>query len=404
MKLLIVSQHFYPENFRINDIAFSLAKRGHDVTVLTGLPNYPKGKVFPEYRHGQNRHQNVEGVKIERCSLVGRGTSLLTFGINYAWFAISATLKARSLKEKFDAVYSYQTSPVSMSRPAIAAAKKQHIPLILNCLDQWPISVTAGPINEKSLFYKILYRYSVNTYNKADLITITSKSFKNYFEKTLKLPAEKYGLVYWPQYAEDTYGASTHEKNGVYDVLYAGNVGPATDVEVIVKAAVRLKDHDKIHFHIVGDGLNLPACKEIAEKAGLRNITFHGSHPVSEMVKYYSLADAFLITMKDNQVVNYTLPAKMQSYMLAGKPVIGAVNGETQRVIRECGCGYCADAGDDEKLAEYILTASEDEYDEKKMGEKAKAYYQAHFDKEKLLDQLEEMFAELIRKKKGEKA
>lgn len=403
MKLLIVSQHFYPENFRINDIAFSLAERGHDITVLTGLPNYPKGKVFDEYRHGKNRHQTVRGVKIERCSLVGRGTSLLTFGINYAWFAVSATLKAKSLKEKYDGVYSYQTSPVSMSRPAIAAARKQNIPLILNCLDQWPISVTAGPINEKSLFYKILYRYSVNTYNKADLITITSKSFKDYFEKTLKLSAEKFGLVYWPQYAEDLYGDATHEKNGVYDVLYAGNVGPATDVEVIVKAAVRLKDEKNIHFHIVGDGLNLPACKKIAEENHLENITFHGSHPVEEMVKYYSLADAFVITMKDNQVVNYTLPAKMQSYMMAAKPIIGAVNGETDRVIHECGCGYCTQSGNDEQLAEYIRLAAQDENDEAGMGKKARAYYDSHFNKDTLLKQLEDMFSELIAKR-GNKA
>ncbi len=360
MKILIVSQHFYPEQFRINDIAFSLAKRGHDVTVLTGLPNYPKGEIFPEYRNGKNREQTINGVKIVRCSLVGRGTSLLTFGINYLWFAISATLKGKSLKDHFDIVYSYQTSPVSMSRPAIAVKNKQGIPLVLNCLDQWPISVTAGPIPDTSLFYKILYNYSVNTYNKADLITITSKSFKKYFEEVLKLPAEKYGLVYWPQYAEDTYGETTKEKNGVYDVLYAGNIGPATDVEVIVKAAVLLKDEKNIHFHIVGDGMNLPACKAIAEKENLTNITFYGSHPVSEMPKYYSLADAFLITMSDNQVVNYTLPAKMQSYMMAEKPIFGAINGETQRVIKESQCGDCGDAGDVEGLARIIKEASRD--------------------------------------------
>lgn len=399
MKILIVSQHFYPEQFRINDIAFSLAKRGHDVTVLTGLPNYPKGEIFPEYRNGKNREQTINGVKIVRCSLVGRGTSLLTFGINYLWFAISATLKGKSLKDQFDIVYSYQTSPVSMSRPAIAVKNKQGIPLVLNCLDQWPISVTAGPIPDTSLFYKILYNYSVNTYNKADLITITSKSFKKYFEEVLKLPAEKYGLVYWPQYAEDTYGETTKEKNGVYDVLYAGNIGPATDVEVIVKAAALLKDEKNIHFHIVGDGMNLPACKAIAEKENLTNITFYGSHPVSEMPKYYSLADAFLITMSDNQVVNYTLPAKMQSYMMAEKPILGAINGETQRVIKESRCGDCCDAGDVEGLARIIKEASLDENDSQGMGKNAKDYYESHFNKEKLLDQLEELFKSLINKK-----
>lgn len=396
MKILIVSQHFYPEQFRINDIAFSLADRGHDVTVLTGLPNYPKGEIFPEYRKRKNRNQTIKGVKIIRCLLVGRGTSLITFGINYLWFAISATLKGKSLKDHFDVVYSYQTSPVSMSRPAIAVKNKQSIPLVLNCLDQWPISVTAGPINDRSLFYRILYRYSVNTYNKADLITITSESFKKYFEEVLKLPAEKYGLVYWPQYAEDTYAETTKEKNGVYDVLYAGNIGPATDVDVIVKAAALLKDEEKIHFHIVGDGLNLPQCREIAEKEKLENITFYGAHPVSEMPKFYSLADAFMITMSDNQVVNYTLPAKMQSYMMAEKPILGAINGETQRVIRESGCGYCCSAGDVEGFAAIIKEAARDEMDVKEMGKKAKAYYEAHFNKEQLLDELEQLFKEVI--------
>lgn len=400
MKILIVSQHFYPEQFRINDIAFSLAERGHDVTVLTGLPNYPKGEIFPEYRNGKNREQLINGVKIVRCSLVGRGKSLLTFGINYLWFTVSATLKGKSLKDHYDVVYSYQTSPVSMSRPAIAVKKKQGIPLVLNCLDQWPISVTAGPISDKSLFYKILYNYSVNTYNKADLITITSKSFKQYFEEILRLPAEKFGLVYWPQYAEDTYGETGKEKNGVYDVLYAGNIGPATDVEVIIQAAALLKDEKNIHFHIVGDGMNLPACKEIAEKNGLENVTFYGSHPVDEMPGYYSLADAFLITMSDNPVVNYTLPAKMQSYMLAGKPIIGAINGETQRVIREAECGYCCSAGDAEGLAEIIKEASFDENDTKEMGKHAKEYYESHFDKAKLLDQLEEIFSGVVSGKK----
>lgn len=401
MKLLIVSQHFYPENFRINDIAFSLAERGHDITVLTGLPNYPKGRVFPEYKHGKNREQTVNGVRIVRCNLIGRGPNAVTFLINYIWFWISACQKAKKLDEHYDLVYSYQTSPVSMARPAITVQKKQGIPLVINCLDQWPVSVTAGPVSEKGLFYKLLYKISVDTYDKADLITITSKSFKDYFEKTLKLPSEKYGLVYWPQYAEDTYGASTREDNGVYDVLYAGNVGPATDVETIVRAAARLKNEMNIHFHIVGDGANLPACRQMAEEESLANITFHGFHPVSEMVKYYSLADAFIITMKDNQVVNYTLPAKMQSYMLAAKPVIGAVNGETQKVIRECGCGWCTDAGNDEMLAEYILQASKDETDEAGRGRKAREYYEDHFNKEKLLDQLEEIFTQLTERKKA---
>ena len=403
MKLLFVSQHFYPETFRINDICFSLAERGHDVTVLTGLPNYPEGKIYPGYEHGKNREQYINGVHIIRCSLIGRGKNILQFGLNYAWFAISGMLKAKQLKEKYDLVFSYQTSPVTMAWPAIKVKEIQGIPLIIHCLDQWPISITAGPFHKGTPAYQFFYDLSVNTYNKADLITVTSESFVQYFTDELKLSAEEYGLKYWPQYAEDTYSNAVITRNDVYDLLYAGNIGPAADVETIINAAVQLKDHPEIKFHIVGDGMNRQNCEKICIDNGLNNVIFYGSHPVEEMDKYYSLADAFLITMKDNTVVNYTLPAKMQSYMLAGKPILGAINGETYRVIHESDCGLCVASGDSKGLAEIILKASEDMDDALHRGENARKYYEKHFNKEVLLDQLETMMKELIEIKGGTK-
>ena len=400
MNILIVSQHYYPEQFRINDISFELAKRGHKVTVLTGLPNYPEGKIYDGYQNKQNRNQTVNGVHIIRTSLIGRGKSLLTFGLNYAWFAIAGKQKAKTLHEDFDVIFSYQTSPVSMVWPAIEVKKRQNIPLVLYCLDQWPISITTGPFSKGTPAYSFFWKLSVDTYNKADRILITSKSFENYFNKELKLSTEKYGLDYWPQYAEDIYQNTVQNINGTYDVLYAGNIGPAADVEVIVKAAEYLKEHKNIHFHIVGDGVNRQNCEQMAINAGLDNITFYGSHKVDEMKQYYDLADAFLITMKDNEVVNYTLPAKMQSYMLAGKTIIGAINGETKRVIQDADCGYCGPSGDAHRLAENILKASEDEQDTYGRGKNARMYYHSHFDKEKLLDELEKIFQEEIDRKK----
>lgn len=399
MKLLFVSQHFYPENFRINDICFSLAKRGHDITVLTGLPNYPEGKIYPGYKHGQNRDQHINGVHIIRCSLIGRGNNILQYGLNYAWFAVSGMMKAKKLNEKYDLVFSYQTSPVTMAWPAIKVKEIQGIPLIIHCLDQWPISITAGPFNKGSLIYKFFHNLSVNTYNKADLITVTSESFVKYFTEELNLPPEKYGLKYWPQYAEDSYSNAKAIRNGTYDLLYAGNIGPAADVETIIGAAVLLKDHSEICFHIVGDGMNRQNCERICKENGLSNVVFYGSHPVEEMEKYYSLADAFLITMKDNVVVNYTLPAKMQSYMLAGKPILGAINGETSRVIQDAQCGMCAASGDSIKLAEIILEASKDEDDALHRGDNARQYYEKHFNKQVLLDQLEDIMKNMIVKR-----
>lgn len=400
MNILVVGQHFYPEQFRINDICFSLVARGHNVTMLTGLPNYPEGKIYDGYSHGQNRDEYINGVHVVRCSLIGRGKNILQFGLNYLWFAISGKIKAEQLKGNFDIILSYQTSPVSMVEPAIVAKNKFKIPLIIDCLDQWPISVTAGPISETSLLYKVLYKYSVSIYSKADLITITSKSFETYFNSVLNLTKDKYGLKYWPQYAENVYSETKKHKNGIYDVLYAGNIGPAADVETIVKAAINLKDNKNIFFHIVGDGMNKENCEKIATENQLKNIKFYGSYPVEKMRDFYTLADALLITMKDNKVVNYTLPAKMQSYMLSGKPIIGAINGETNRVIKEANCGYCTNSGEDKILADLIMKASKDEDDCTGLGNNGKRYYQEHFDKDKLLDELEKMMKELIERNK----
>ena len=178
MKILVAGQHFYPEQFRINDICFELVKHGHDVTVLTGLPNYPKGKVFKEYKWFKNRNQVINGVKIKRCSLIGRGNSTIRMGINYLWFAFFGSIKAIFIKKDFDIVYVYQTSPVTMAWPGIIVSQMKKIPLVIHVLDQWPVSITTGGVNKNSFIYRLLYKISRWTYNKAKLLTISSKSFK----------------------------------------------------------------------------------------------------------------------------------------------------------------------------------------------------------------------------------
>ena len=317
MKILVVCQHFYPENFRINDICFELAKKGNDVTVLTGLPNYPKGKVSKEYKWGKNRNQIINGVKIRRCSLVGRGNSTIKMMINYMWFAIFGSIKALLMKKDFDIVYVYQLSPITMAWPAIVVKKIKKIPLIIHVLDQWPISITTGGISKESLPYKILTRWSKNVYNSADLITCSSKSFKNYFINELKISKEK-EFLYLPSYAESEYELPGSIENKVFDLVFAGNIGPAQSVETIVEAANILKKNKNIFFHIVGDGLSKKSCEELAQKYKLSNIKFYGYFNVDKMSKFYKMADVFLITMVDNEVVNSTLPANVQSYMLAG--------------------------------------------------------------------------------------
>lgn len=390
MKILVVCQHFYPENFRINDICYELVKKGNDVTVLTGLPNYPKGKILKQYKWHKNRNQVINGVKIKRCSLVGRGSSTFKMIINYMWFAIFGSIKALFMKKDFDIVYVYQLSPITMTWPAIVVKKIKKIPLIIHVLDQWPVSITTGGISKKSLPYKVLTKWSKNAYSKADIITCSSKSFKNYFLNELKLPKEK-RFIYMPSYAESLYDNCKMEKNDKFDLLFAGNIGPAQSVETIIEAANLLKDEKNIMFHIVGDGLSKNSCEELTRKYNLKNVIFYGYHKVEEMKKYYELADAFLITMVDNEVVNSTLPAKVQSYMLAGKPIIGAISGEVKNVIEEADCGLCCESLDYVSFAKIIKKAYKSNNKEK-WSKNSYKYYKENFEKDKCINDLEELF------------
>lgn len=398
MKILVVCQHFYPETFRINDITYELVKKGHDVTVLTGLPNYPEGKVYKGYKWFQNRNQVINGVKIKRCSLVGRRKSTLMMGINYAWFAIFGCIKVLFMKKDFDVVYVYQLSPISMTWPAILVSKLKKIPLVIHCLDQWPISVTTGPIGKESALYKILEKMSIWSYNKADRIIISSKSFKRYFENELKISSDSKGLTYYPSYAESNYENVGQIDNDVFDIVFAGNIGPAQSVETIIETASLLKEHKDIMFHIVGDGLSRQVCEDLANKYELKNVKFYGFHPVEDMPQYYALADCFIITMVDNEVVNSTLPAKVQSYMLAAKPIVGAISGEVKEVIEEADCGYCTDSGNYRELAEIITKVYNDKETCSYFGKNSYSYYQNHFEKNKCIDDLVKIFTEEIEK------
>lgn len=399
MKILVVCQHFYPEQFRINDICFELVKRSHDVTVLTGLPNYPKGKVLKEYKWFKKRNEIINGIKVKRVSLFGRGNSLLMMILNYMSFAILSSLKAFFMKKDYDLVYVFQLSPITMTWPAIIVKKMKKIPLIIHCLDQWPISITTGGISKKSLVYKILYNWSKIAYNAADLITISSKSFENYFKDELKIDKNEKGLIYCPSYAESIYQNVITTNNSIFDIVFAGNVGPAQSVETIIEAANSLKHEKEIIFHIVGDGLSKNNCMELAKKHDLSNVLFYNHCSVEEVKKYYELADAFIITMVDNEVVNSTLPAKVQSYMAAGKPIIGAISGEVKSVIEDSNCGLCCEPLDDKALARNILEMKNNKEKMILWSKNSKKYYMNNFQKEKSLDQMESIFKDTIKKR-----
>ena len=331
MKILVVCQYYYPEPFRLPDICEAMVQQGHSVTVVTGTPNYPEGVVYPGYEKGAHADEMRNGVRIHRCPLIPRKQGALYRFLNYYSFVYSSHRYLRGLKEDFDVVFVNQLSPVMMAEAALSWAKRNRKKCVLYCLDLWPESLLAGGIGKNSPIYKVFWHISRSIYRKADTILITSMGFRDYFRDVLGIKNQQ--IRYLPQYAEDmfgTVGAADTEQNGVH-YLFAGNVGKSQAVETIVEAAKLVQDDNRIHIHIVGGGISLDSCKALAD--GLDNITFYGRRDVSEMPSFYAKADAMLVTLVDDATLSLTLPGKVQSYMAAGKAVIGAINGETARLV-----------------------------------------------------------------------
>lgn len=388
MKILVICQYYYPEPLRISDVCETLVKNGHHVTVLTGLPNYPEGRVLDEYRFGRKRIELINGVKVIRCFEIGRGKSRLRLSLNYFSFLVSATLKTLFMKEKFDIVFVYQLSPVLMVIPAIIYKRKYNKKILLYCLDLWPASLVAGGIKEGSLLYKLFLIISKWIYNSVDRILVTSYMFIDYFQDILGIDIDNGS--YLPQYAEDLFiqSVDVFRKNNRFNFVFAGNIGEMQSVETIIKAANILKKYKNVTFHIVGNGSKLEECKRLAHDLRLDNVLFYGRRPVSEMSKFYGMADAMLVTLKEDKYLSYTLPGKVQSYMASGKAIIGAINGETQRVIKKAQCGFCCSAEDYKGLADLIVKFCNSDK-KKQMAFNSRKFYIENYCKEKFFAKLE---------------
>lgn len=396
MKILVVCQYYHPEPFRISDICEELVKNGNEVTVLTGIPNYPEGIIYEGYGNGDKRDEYINGVHVIRCYTIPRKKGALYRLLNYYSYAISSSLKIlfNSVKaadgSEFDVVFVNQLSPVMMAYAGMLYKWKHNKKLVLYCLDLWPESLAAGGIKKNSVIYKLFDRISGQIYKSCDQILVTSKSFIGYLSQ--KFAISKNSFTYLPQYAEDLFEnvSGKAEAKKTIDFVFAGNIGTLQSVDTIIEAAELLKDNKQLLFHIVGGGIEFASLQDEVKAKNLENVIFYGRRPVEEMPKFYSMADAMLVTLTGDPLLSLTLPGKVQSYMAAGKAIIGAIDGETKTIVEEAQCGFISKSGDSKELAENILRFSSlSDEDKESMGLKARIYYTDKFSKNMFFKVLE---------------
>lgn len=404
MRLLVVTQYFWPENFRINDLVAELKRKGHQVTVLTGWPNYPDGAIFPEYRKNAKSFSNYCGVDIIRVPLLARGNGAIRLLLNYLSFAVSASFIGgwKLRKHQFDAVFTCQLSPVTVGIPAIFIRTIKRIPMALWVLDLWPDTLEAiGVLRSKRLLAAVGKLVSF-IYKRCDLIFAQSKSF---IPKIKKYANSATPVCYFPSWAEECFNVNSVEHapeisigQQCFNIMFAGNIGDAQDFPAILDAAESLKENEHIRWLIVGDGRAAPWVKNEILNRGLANrIEMLGRYPLDRMPSFFKHADALLVSLKDEPIFSMTIPGKLQSYLAAGIPVIAMLNGEGAKLVESSAAGLVCPAGDSKGLASIALRLSKMSKAERvEMGNNGLAISAKEFDRHLLIDGLEASLAGMI--------
>lgn len=391
--ILVITQYFYPEPFRINDMCLEWIKRGYKVTVLTGIPNYPQGEFYDGYSTKEKRFENWNGVDIIRIPIVARGHNSLKLFLNYISFVVSGFFWKLKTKLKADYVFTFEVSPMTQALIGVWYTKKHKVPNYLYVQDLWPENVEIVTGITSPVVIKPISRMVNYIYKNCTDIFATSPSFVKEIQKRVK---DKEKVHYLPQYAEDFYVPVTRASvpeiplNDKFKVVFTGNIGQAQGLDILPKTAQLLKD-ENIEFVIVGDGRYREEFEREISQCGVSDMfVLVERQPAEYIPQLLAACDAAFISFQNAALWKMTIPAKLQSYMACGMPIIASAFGETQRIIEEAGCGLCAPIGDDKALAHQILKLKKE--DLSIMAENSRGYYEKHFDKKAIMDGLDEYF------------
>ena len=404
--ILVISQYFYPEKFRINDICEEWVKRGYKVTVITGIPNYPQGEFYEGYGFHKKRTETWNGIDIIRIPLFPRGKSKSGLVLNYISFALFGKAWARHTKLKADRVFMFEVSPMTQCLIGVTYKKKYGVPITAYIQDLWPENIEVITGIHYRLVINAISRMADKIYKACDNILVTSPSFKTRLDerKSTLTDTGESKVYYWPQYAEEFYRPiepstdkmsedlkeALHGKEG-FKLAFTGNIGYAQGLDILPKVAALLKSKGiHCYFIIIGDGRYAETfCTEIKKNDVEEYFYLLGRKAPEDIPNYLAYCDAGYISFMDNELWSMTIPAKLQSYMACGKMIIASASGETRRIIGEAECGYCADTGDVVGTAEIIISAIEAQERIREFGHNARKYFDDHFDKNKLMDEAE---------------
>ena len=393
MRILIVSQYFWPENFRINEISEFLKKENIEVDVLTGTPNYPEGKIFSDFKDNPDKYNSYYGTKIYRIPIIPRGSgSLFNLFFNYSSFLLSSTsigfFKLR--KKKYDYILTFGTSPITVALTSLFFSKIKKARTIIWVLDLWPDILKDLDIINNRVILNILSKITNFTYRNHNIILAQSESFLRQIIKhnknTIYFPS-------WPEtintkkYNNDLEDIKLDKFKNHFKIVFTGNIGQAQDFDRIIKLAKILKEENVI-FIIVGKGRKFEYFKKVKLSENINNIIFMGNYPLEKMNYFHEIADALILTLNSGEALNKTIPGKLSTYMMAGKPIIGVIDGEAKNIIKVSKSGICFDLNDDEYIKKIKTFVKLDKQELEILGNNGKTYATKFFNKQKILKDL----------------
>lgn len=387
MRVLILTQYFYPENFRINELAYGLAREGHVVDALVGIPNYPKGKYFEGYGLFKKRHELKNGVNIYRCYQVPRGTkgSQVQLALNYLSFVASATfwvLFRFVFKKKYDAIIAFEVSPVTQVIPAIILGKIRGTKVLTWIQDIWPDSII-GTTSEKQrkVLLPVLNSITEYVYRNSDKLLVSSPGMKELICRNSDYSAK---IEYVPNWSDDFLKGSIEENTLMpegFNLVMAGSINDGIGIPDLINFLEELRNHEDINIVFIGGGSKKDYLEEYVNQHNLKNVYLLGMFPYEKMPAFYAKADAMLLTLaqRNEKHLDVTIPSRLQSYLSSGKPVFAMIGSGARQIIEEANCGFVVEPGDYRSLANRVIENYQNKSLLEEFGKNSREMYLKHF-------------------------